>query len=73
MLIVVQRAGKDNINALYELDPARNDGVPFQYDEVVRDKRRRKHMHAADCECCRDVSDLLHHLHLACTDQALPT
>ncbi|KAI0657595.1 DNA repair protein endonuclease SAE2/CtIP C-terminus-domain-containing protein [Cubamyces menziesii] len=48
------KAGKDNINALYELDPARNDGVPFQYDEVVRDKRRRKHMHAADCECCRD-------------------
>ncbi|KAI0363977.1 hypothetical protein BV20DRAFT_1061585 [Pilatotrama ljubarskyi] len=48
------QARKETINAQYELDPARNEGVGFQYEEVVRDKRRRKHMHAGDCECCRD-------------------
>ncbi|KAI8989045.1 DNA repair protein endonuclease SAE2/CtIP C-terminus-domain-containing protein [Trametes punicea] len=47
-------AGKETINALYELDPARNEGAGFQYEEVVRDKQRRKHMHAVDCECCHD-------------------
>ncbi|OSD00532.1 hypothetical protein PYCCODRAFT_1453306 [Trametes coccinea BRFM310] len=45
---------KDTINSLYELDPTRNDGVGFQFEEVVRDKQKRKHMHAVDCECCRD-------------------
>lgn len=44
------------INALYALDPANNGGNDFQYEEVVRDKQKRKHMHAGDCECCRDVS-----------------
>ncbi|KAI0332186.1 hypothetical protein GY45DRAFT_1321215 [Cubamyces sp. BRFM 1775] len=53
------KAGKNNINALYELDPAQNDGVAFQYDEVVRDKRRRKNMHAADCECCHDYYEAI--------------
>lgn len=47
------------INALYALDPANNGGNDFQYEEVVRDKQKRKHMHAGDCECCRDVSHLL--------------
>ncbi|KAI9065185.1 hypothetical protein FKP32DRAFT_1590675 [Trametes sanguinea] len=47
-------ASKDTINALYELDATRNDGVGFQFEEVVRDKHKRKHMHAVDCECCRD-------------------
>ncbi|KAI0827288.1 DNA repair protein endonuclease SAE2/CtIP C-terminus-domain-containing protein [Trametes gibbosa] len=51
------KAGKDTINALYELDPTNNNGVDFQYEEVVRDKQRRKHMHAGDCECCRDYYD----------------
>ncbi|KAI0357674.1 hypothetical protein OH77DRAFT_1519049 [Trametes cingulata] len=48
------QAGKETINAQFALDPARNEGVGFQYEEVVRDKRKRKHMHAGDCECCRD-------------------
>ncbi|KAI0649822.1 DNA repair protein endonuclease SAE2/CtIP C-terminus-domain-containing protein [Trametes meyenii] len=48
------QAGKDTINALYTLDPVQNEGVGFQYEEVVRDKQRRKNMHAVDCECCRD-------------------
>ncbi|KAI0672204.1 DNA repair protein endonuclease SAE2/CtIP C-terminus-domain-containing protein [Trametes maxima] len=48
------QAGKDTINALYALDSAQNEGADFQYDEVVRDKQRRKNMHAVDCECCRD-------------------
>ncbi|KAI0753341.1 DNA repair protein endonuclease SAE2/CtIP C-terminus-domain-containing protein [Daedaleopsis nitida] len=48
------RAGKETINAMYEINPERNHGVGFQYEEVVRDKNKRKHMHAGDCECCRD-------------------
>ncbi|KAH9851047.1 DNA repair protein endonuclease SAE2/CtIP C-terminus-domain-containing protein [Lenzites betulinus] len=51
------KAGKETINALYELDPTNNNGVDFQYEEVVRDKQLRKHMHASDCECCRDYYD----------------
>ncbi|EIW53282.1 uncharacterized protein TRAVEDRAFT_154675 [Trametes versicolor FP-101664 SS1] len=54
-----QRAGNQEttINALYALDPANNGGNDFQYEEVVRDKQKRKHMHAGDCECCRDYYD----------------
>ncbi|TFK89536.1 hypothetical protein K466DRAFT_652040 [Polyporus arcularius HHB13444] len=48
------QAGKETINAVYEIDPERNNGLKFQFEEVVRDKEKRKHMHAADCECCRD-------------------
>ncbi|RPD61556.1 hypothetical protein L226DRAFT_485405 [Lentinus tigrinus ALCF2SS1-7] len=48
------QAARETINAMYEIDPERNNGVNFQFEEVVRDKEKRKHMHAADCECCRD-------------------
>ena len=52
------RAAKQTINAMYEIDPARNGGVDFQYDEVVRNKDLRRKMHASDCECCHDVGAL---------------
>ena len=42
---------------MYEIDPEHNQGLDFQYDEVVRDKEKRKRMHAGDCECCREVRD----------------
>ncbi|KZT04876.1 uncharacterized protein LAESUDRAFT_727450 [Laetiporus sulphureus 93-53] len=41
------------INADFKMDTARNAGVEFQFDEVVRNKESRKHLHADDCECCR--------------------
>ncbi|KAI0772953.1 DNA repair protein endonuclease SAE2/CtIP C-terminus-domain-containing protein [Trametes elegans] len=53
------KAGKDTINALYQLDPEQNDGVGYQYGEVVRDKQRRKKMHGGDCECCRDYYEVV--------------
>ncbi|KAI0634359.1 DNA repair protein endonuclease SAE2/CtIP C-terminus-domain-containing protein [Trametes polyzona] len=54
-----QQSADKTINALYALDPAHNNGVEYQYEEVVRDKQRRKHMHAVDCECCRDYYEAL--------------
>ena len=51
----VRRATKETINAMFEIDPGRNGGVDFQFEEVVRDKEKRKGMHGGDCECCRDV------------------
>lgn len=52
------RANK-SINATYAIDPARNAGMDFQYDEVVRRKDDRRKMDAGDCECCRDVSSFM--------------
>ncbi|KAG6895039.1 hypothetical protein C0992_003427 [Termitomyces sp. T32_za158] len=48
-------APKDTINAQFEINPSRNGGLNYKYDEVVRAKRDRKQMEAGDCECCRDV------------------
>ncbi|PIL29177.1 hypothetical protein GSI_09226 [Ganoderma sinense ZZ0214-1] len=48
------QAAKQTINAMFEIDPGRNGGVDFQFEEVVRDKEKRKGMHGGDCECCRD-------------------
>lgn len=45
------------INALFTIDPERNGGLDYQFDEVVRKKDDRKRMEAGDCECCRDVSN----------------
>ncbi|KAH9929070.1 DNA repair protein endonuclease SAE2/CtIP C-terminus-domain-containing protein [Epithele typhae] len=50
----LNKADKETINAKFEIDPARNNGVGYQFDEVVRDKERRRQMHGHDCECCRD-------------------
>ncbi|KAF9458420.1 DNA repair protein endonuclease SAE2/CtIP C-terminus-domain-containing protein [Collybia nuda] len=43
-----------SINATYVIDPSRNGGLDFQYEEVVRKKDDRKKMDAGDCECCRE-------------------
>ncbi|GLB40862.1 putative DNA repair protein endonuclease SAE2/CtIP C-terminus [Lyophyllum shimeji] len=48
------KAIKDTINAQFEIDPAKNGGLDFQYDEVVRRREDRRRMDAGDCECCRD-------------------
>ncbi|KAJ6587206.1 hypothetical protein DFH09DRAFT_1142886 [Mycena vulgaris] len=48
-------AGGDTpINASFVIDPTRNGGKDFQYDEVVRGREDRRNMNAGDCECCRD-------------------
>ncbi|KAF7376418.1 SAE2 domain-containing protein [Mycena sanguinolenta] len=46
--------GNTTINANFTIDPARNGGKNFQYDEVVRGRADRQRMEAGDCECCRD-------------------
>ena len=50
-----RRIRTKTINSKYEIDPFRNGGLKYQYDEVVRRKEDRKKMDAGDCECCRDV------------------
>ncbi|KAG6873164.1 hypothetical protein C0995_002013 [Termitomyces sp. Mi166 len=45
---------KGTINAQFEINPTRNRGLDYQYDEVVRGRKDRKRMDAGDCECCRD-------------------
>ncbi|KAF7796799.1 hypothetical protein EIP86_007983 [Pleurotus ostreatoroseus] len=47
-------AVNDTINAQYRVDPARNDGVAFPFNEVVRKKCTRQHLEAEVCECCRE-------------------
>jgi len=42
------------INALYAIDPERNGGLDYQFDEVVRTRDDRRKMDAGDCECCRE-------------------
>ena len=44
------------INQQFEINAEKNDGLKHQFDEVVRNKAKRKQMDADDCECCRDVS-----------------
>lgn len=46
---------RTTINALYEINETRNDGLNYQYDGVVRGAAARRKLHGTDCECCRDV------------------
>ncbi|KAI0246569.1 hypothetical protein BJV78DRAFT_1277176 [Lactifluus subvellereus] len=41
------------LNAEFEIDPAANAGVPFAFDEVVRERRHRHALNAGECEECR--------------------
>lgn len=47
-------AHNTTINAAFTIDPARNEGLDYAYEEVVRGKERRRNLHGGDCECCRD-------------------
>jgi hypothetical protein len=55
MLVSYYRDENTTINAQYQIDTDRNNGLDFQYDAVVRDRQERKHLNAGDCECCRGV------------------
>ncbi|KZO97726.1 hypothetical protein CALVIDRAFT_479636 [Calocera viscosa TUFC12733] len=48
------KTGEEGINTRFEIDKDKNNGMDYQYDSVVRNKETRRHMHGADCECCRD-------------------
>ncbi|KAF9026210.1 hypothetical protein BDZ89DRAFT_1016326 [Hymenopellis radicata] len=47
-------AHNTTINATFAIDPSRNDGLDYAYEEVVRGKEKRRNLHGGDCECCRD-------------------
>jgi hypothetical protein len=38
----------------YEVNPARNNGKNFAYEETVRGNARKK-LDAGACDCCKDV------------------
>jgi len=54
-----QSDGNITINAQYQIDANRNNGLDFQYDAVVRNRQERKHLNAEDCECCRDYYEAI--------------
>lgn len=47
------------MNSRYRLNPIQNDGLSYQFNEVVRHKHDRHKLDAEDCECCRDVRGLI--------------
>lgn len=53
------KPASETINARFEINPDANEGLEYQYDEVVRGKHKRSRMCAVDCEDCRAVSILL--------------
>ena len=52
----VSRPGDTTINAQYTIDPNQNEGLNYQYDQVVRNKDERRRLDASDCECCHEVN-----------------
>ncbi|KAF8827114.1 hypothetical protein HHX47_DHR5000552 [Lentinula edodes] len=42
------------INGMYEINPAQNAGLEYQYDEVVRGREKRKRLLGEDCDDCRE-------------------
>ncbi|THH09467.1 hypothetical protein EW145_g1985 [Phellinidium pouzarii] len=47
----------DAINTHFKIDTSRNDGLPFQFDEIVRGRDRRRRLEAGDCDCCKNYYD----------------
>ncbi|EJD03991.1 uncharacterized protein FOMMEDRAFT_106370 [Fomitiporia mediterranea MF3/22] len=50
---------EEALNALFEIDTSRNNGLPFQFDEVVRGRKQRHQLEAGDCDCCREYYECL--------------
>lgn len=44
-----------SVNAKFVIDPARNGGRDYKFDDVVRGREERKKLHAGTCECCNEV------------------
>ncbi|KAH7340865.1 hypothetical protein B0J17DRAFT_653099 [Rhizoctonia solani] len=51
---VASKAGDKTINSEFEIIPAHNEGMAFEYDSVVRDKNERKKLTAGDCIACKE-------------------
>ncbi|KZV94083.1 hypothetical protein EXIGLDRAFT_612130, partial [Exidia glandulosa HHB12029] len=47
------------INELYEINKEQNDGYAYQFDEVVRNKEKRRRLDGGDCECCKDYYEAI--------------
>ncbi|CAE6490383.1 unnamed protein product [Rhizoctonia solani] len=42
------------INSEFEINPAHNEGMAFEFDSVVRDKNERKKLTGGDCIACKE-------------------
>ncbi|KAL5635595.1 hypothetical protein ACGC1H_004409 [Rhizoctonia solani] len=51
---VASKAGDKTINSEFEINPAHNEGMAFEFDSVVRDKNERKKLIAGDCIACKE-------------------
>ncbi|CUA74924.1 Myosin-3 [Rhizoctonia solani] len=51
---VASKAGDKTINSEFEINPAHNEGMAFEFDSVVRDKNERKKLTAGDCIACKE-------------------
>ncbi|KAL0959050.1 hypothetical protein HGRIS_014352 [Hohenbuehelia grisea] len=45
--------------SLFAINPERNGGLDFQFEDVIRSRDDRRRLDAGDCECCREVSHSL--------------
>ncbi|KAI0763251.1 DNA repair protein endonuclease SAE2/CtIP C-terminus-domain-containing protein [Irpex lacteus] len=52
-------SSKISLNSRFRLNPAHNEGLNFQFEEVVRHKHDRSKLDAEDCECCREYYSAL--------------
>ncbi|KAG8773728.1 hypothetical protein FRC15_001849, partial [Serendipita sp. 397] len=50
----VKEKGDTSIVGRFEVNPAKNNGVNYAYEEVVRKKADRRRMEATDCDQCRN-------------------
>ncbi|CAE6422067.1 unnamed protein product [Rhizoctonia solani] len=51
---VASKAGDKTINSEFEINPAHNEGMAFEFDSVVRDKNERKKLTGGDCIACKE-------------------
>ncbi|KAJ4479201.1 hypothetical protein J3R30DRAFT_2730972 [Lentinula aciculospora] len=58
-LVPSNREGDATINEMYEIDPAQNAGLKYQYDEVVRGREKRKRLIGGDCDDCREYYEAI--------------
>lgn len=56
MTINCRDEDEDDVNAAYEIDKTRNEGMDRPFEETVRSKEARQRLHGVDCPCCKAVS-----------------
>ncbi|KAL0959048.1 hypothetical protein HGRIS_014352 [Hohenbuehelia grisea] len=45
--------------SLFAINPERNGGLDFQFEDVIRSRDDRRRLDAGDCECCREYYDAI--------------